>query len=166
MKMVGSEDNINDWKEEEESTVKDNKCLAILTMSLSTFFGTCMAATYKVIAVEGFHIAEFTVMRNISSLVIASIWCCFSGYQPLKLFPWNNKYTLLSRSFAGQANFVLLNLGISMAPISLVMFVWQTNPFWVSIMAYFMLKEAMYRSEVIAMFICFAGVAIIASQSE
>ena len=53
-----------------------------------------------------------------------------------------------------------------MAPISLVMVVWQTNPFWVSIMAYFMLKEAMYVSEIVAMFICFAGVAVIASQSE
>ena len=101
MKMVGSEDNISDWKEEEESTVKDNKCLAILTMSLSTFFGTCMAATYKVIAVEGFHIAEFTVMRNITSLLIASIWCCYSGYRPLKLFPWTKKYSLLGRSYAG-----------------------------------------------------------------
>ena len=99
--MLGFEDNIYDEKEDEESTVKDNKCLAILTMSLSTFFGTCMAATYKVIAVEGFHIAEFTVMRNISSLMIASIWCCFSGYHPLKLFPWNKKYTLLNRSYAG-----------------------------------------------------------------
>ena len=53
-----------------------------------------------------------------------------------------------------------------MAPISLVMVVWQTNPFWVSIMAYFMLKEAMYKSELIAMFVCFALVAVIASQSE
>ena len=105
-------------------------------------------------------------MRNITSLVIASIWCCYSGYQPLKLFPWNKKYSLLGRSYAGQSNFVLLNLGISMAPISLVMVVWQTNPFWVSIMAYFMLKEAMYKSEIIAMFVCFSLVAVIASQSE
>ena len=52
-----------------------------------------------------------------------------------------------------------------MAPISLIMVVWQTNPFWVYIMAYFILSEPVFFLEIIAIMICFAAVGTIASQS-
>ena len=53
-----------------------------------------------------------------------------------------------------------------MAPISLVTVLWQTSPFWISILAYIMLKEPIVLVEIIGICICFGGVGAIASQSR
>ena len=42
------------------------------------------------------------------------------------------------------------------------MVIFYTNPFWVSILAYFMLKEKISRLEKIGMVLCFFGVVTIA----
>ena len=49
-----------------------------------------------------------------------------------------------------------------LAPLALVMVFWQTNPFWISIVAFCLLKEPLVRLEIIGMIICFAAVVVIA----
>ena len=41
---------------------------------------------------------------------------------------------------------------------------WQTSPFWTSIIAYFILNERLFSLEIVAICICFAAVAVIATQ--
>lgn len=51
-----------------------------------------------------------------------------------------------------------------MAPISLVIVVTQTNPFFISIFSYFMLREPIVGFEIIGMVVCFSAVVAIATQ--
>ena len=53
-----------------------------------------------------------------------------------------------------------------MAPLSLVMVCWQTNPFWISIIALVWLREPIMKLELLGMVICFAMVGVIASQAK
>ena len=45
------------------------------------------------------------------------------------------------------------------------MVLWQTSPFWITIVAWFMLKEPIIPLELVCMVICFSAVALIAWQS-
>ena len=58
----------------------------------------------------------------------------------------------------------MLNLAVPLAPLSLIMVFMQTSPFWVSILAYCLLSEPIYRLEIVAMLICFGAVVTIAMQ--
>lgn len=51
-----------------------------------------------------------------------------------------------------------------MAPISLIMIIRQTNPFWTSLVAYKLLAEPILRFEVVGMLICFTAVIVIGLQ--
>ena len=64
----------------------------------------------------------------------------------------------------GQLNFLGLNIAASLAPISLVYVFFQTNPFWTSMIAFFALGEPLFKLELLAMFICFSSVIVIATQ--
>ena len=78
------------------------------------------------------------------------------------MFPWDKKGYLIVRTLAGQANFVLLNIAAPLAPLALIMVFWQTTPFWVSIVAFFLLREPVIPLEILGMVICFTGVIVIA----
>ena len=66
----------------------------------------------------------------------------------------------------GQVNFFLLNLAVSMAPLSLVMVIWQMNPFWISIIAFFLLAEPIIMIELVGMVFCFGAVVLIALRTK
>ena len=68
------------------------------------------------------------------------------------------------RTLTGQANFVLLNIAAPLAPLALIMVFWQTAPFWVSVVAFFILRERIFPLEILGMVICFTGVIVIALQ--
>jgi len=73
---------------------------------------------------------------------------------------------LAARSFFGMAGSVLGVASLIFIPISLQTIIFQTNPFWSSLIAYFALKEAIGRLEIFGMIVCFAGVMIIATSSS
>ena len=132
-------------------------------MNFHAICTTATAATYRVVAEEGFHVIDFTLFRNISIFSVAVIWCCCARINPLKMFPWEHKHQMIWRCITGQVNFFLLNLAVPLAPLSLIMIFWQTSPFWVTIVAYFFLKEPIIAIELISMFICFTAVIVIAT---
>lgn len=133
-------------------------------MNVAALTTTAMAATFRVVAEQGFHPAEFNLLRNIMALICACIWCYSSGYNPLKMFPWENKGAMLTRCITGQGNFVLLMCAVPLAPLALIMIFWQTSPFWISIVAFFLLKEPIIPLELISMMVCFGAVVLIACQ--
>ena len=55
---------------------------------------------------------------------------------------------------------------MTFAPVSLIMVIWQTSPFWISIIAYFFLRERIVAVEIIGMAISFGSVVLIATQAE
>ena len=132
-------------------------------MNIAAFCNTGLTATYRTIA-EDFHAAEFNLMRNVTGLLASSIWCACYGYSPLRQFPKDKKCALLWRCLTGQANFVLLSLAAPLAPLALIMVFWQTNPFWISLIACCLLGERIVPLELVSIFLCFAAVIVIATQ--
>ena len=115
-------------------------------------------------AKEGFNPIEFVMMRCICAFQVAVVWCLIAGYNPFKVFPWKEKkWTLVIRSLFGHTDFFLLNWGVTLAPVSIVMVVFQTSPFWIALVARIWLKEPLIPLELFGMLICFAMVGTIAS---
>ena len=131
-------------------------------MNIAAFCTTGMTATYRTIATNVSPV-EFNVFRNATSLFAACIWCACISCNPIKAFPSQQKCPLLVRILTGQANFLFLSLAAPLAPLALVMVFWQTNPFWISIVAFCLLREPIIPLELISMFICFAAVVVIAT---
>ena len=133
-------------------------------MNLCNICVTGMTASFRTIEEEGFHPADFHLIRSTLSIVLAAVWCACSGINPIKQFPSTKKSPLFWRTFSGQINFVLLILAAPLAPVSLIMLFYQTQPFWISISAFCVLRERIHCCEIIGMVICFSAVVVIALQ--
>jgi len=72
--------------------------------------------------------------------------------------PKKYRKTLIARALIGQVGFILFTICLALLPLSLQMIMFQTNPFWASILAYFMNGESISRIEYIAMIVCFGSV--------
>ena len=53
-------------------------------MNLFAISATGMTSTYRIIAEEGFHAADFNLLRNFFSITIAIIWCAIAGINPIR----------------------------------------------------------------------------------
>lgn len=72
-------------------------------------------------------------------------------------------YWIAARCIIGQTCFVMFTYSLTMIPLSISMLLFQTAPFWTSILGYFINREPIQRIEYVAMILCFIGVAAIAS---
>mmetsp|Transcript_22585 Transcript_22585/g.27925 ORF Transcript_22585/g.27925 Transcript_22585/m.27925 type:complete len:120 (-) Transcript_22585:835-1194(-) len=80
---------------------KDNRALAIIGITIQSMTVTGMTAFYRVIAKEGFHTADFFLIRNIFLLTVGLVWSCIAGVHPIKHFPSEKKWTLFWRMLTG-----------------------------------------------------------------
>jgi drug/metabolite transporter (DMT)-like permease len=65
---------------------------------------------------------------------------------------------LLGRTFFGLAYLALVLISVLYIPLSLATVVVYLQPFWTSILAFFVNKESISPVEIVGMVICFAGV--------
>mmetsp|Transcript_37287 Transcript_37287/g.49054 ORF Transcript_37287/g.49054 Transcript_37287/m.49054 type:complete len:87 (-) Transcript_37287:333-593(-) len=65
----------------------DNRLLAILAMNIAALCATGLTSTYRIIAKEGFHAADFNLLRNFLAITVAIIWCACIKANPIKQFP-------------------------------------------------------------------------------
>ena len=140
--------------------------MAIIAINLAIIFVVTFMASFKVVKREGFDPTEFVLCRCLAGLPYSIVWCLIKGYNPIKMFPWEKKWSLFGRSFTGHINFFLMNWGASEAPISIFMICFNTNTFWITIIARVWLKEKIIFLELLGMFICFGMVAVIATQAK
>ena len=147
-----------------KETSKDNKCVAVVAMNLAWVFGVGYLVLFKLVEKEGdFNPAEFLLLDLVGICKASLIWCACAGYNPLKMFPWKKKWSLILRSFASCSAFFLQIWAVSRVPVSIVMVCFQTYPFWVSLLGRVWLKEPIMWLELLGMLICFGMVGTIAS---
>lgn len=60
----------------------------------------------------------------------------------------------------------MFTYSLTMIPLSISMMIFQTAPFWTTILGYFINSEPIRRVEYIAMGLCFIGVVAIASSKD
>ena len=68
---------------------------------------------------------------------------------------------LVIRSIAGHACFITFQYSFLFAPVSVLIIIFQTNPFYTSILAYFVNGEVLLRYELFGMMLCFIGICVL-----
>lgn len=66
----------------------------------------------------------------------------------------------------GQFCFMIFMTSVSLLPLSLHMIIYQTSPFWTSILAFLLNGERIQAFEYVAMVLCFCGVIAIALSKQ
>jgi drug/metabolite transporter (DMT)-like permease len=96
-----------------------------------------------------------------------AIHLLWRGVNPInaKNFGAEPKWLFL-RSFFGQTNQLLLIYAISLVPLYLFTIIWQTSPFFASVMGYCTNGELVSSLEWLAMLLCLAGVVLISHQTD
>ena len=140
--------------------------MAIIAQNFASLFIIMSLVIMKDVKKEGFNPSEFVMLRSSFHVRIGITWCYCAGLHPIKMFPRDKKYSLILRSFLGHLNTFLLIQVLDYLPVTLVTVCWQTNPFWISLIARIWLKEKIILLELIGMIICFCMVGTIAFQAK
>ena len=70
---------------------------------------------------------------------------------------------MVLRSIFGSLGFVGMAYNLTLLPMAVIMIIYQTNPFWNSLLSYLINGDKVQKIEIVAMVICFIGVVIIAT---
>lgn len=117
---------------------------------------------YKTLAVQHkVTLLEYTVLRNFAIILISTVIHTRRDIDPLISVPQNQRYPILWRAIFGTSVSLLINASLELIPFSLLVILFQTNPFWTTILGYFINKEHIFAVELIGIIICFAAVIVI-----
>ena len=130
---------------------------AIVCMNICAIASAAVGVMWKVLSAQKVEIFEFLLTRSVMNATIFAGMIRLNGMSPLKD---TNKQVnwLYARAIAGQTSFCMFLLATSLLPLSLNMIIYQTSPFWTSILALWINGEPIYKFEYAAMALCFAGV--------
>ena len=118
---------------------------------------------YKTLALEHkITLLEYMVLRNLAIMIIAIVGLIIKNIEPFEALPSEKRGIMLGRAFFGFSVSILINEGLELIPFSLLVILFQTNPFWTSILSYLINGEKIYVVEAIGMVICFIAVIFIA----
>ena len=107
MKIGNDDENFSRAKNEElpqtlqENKQKDNRCLAISASTVQQLSVVAMGSCFKIIAQEGFHVVDFTLIQGAYAILTSIIWCMCSGVNPITNFPTEKKHKLIWRVIVG-----------------------------------------------------------------
>ena len=78
---------------------------------------------------------------------------------------WQRK-VILVRAFLGYVVTLLVNLCLTMIPFSLLVIIFQTAPFWTTILSYYINGEKIFKIEILGMVLCFVAVIFITMNED
>ena len=123
-------------------------------------------ALAKILTNTGVHILDFCFLRAISNFLSGILPAIYSKIHFIHGVPKNVRFALFRRSLSGVCSFGCLVCSISILPLFITNIVFNTMPFWTSILLYFWLKESVTKYDLMCMLGCFAGVIIIAFSKQ
>ncbi|MEA3373039.1 MAG: DMT family transporter [Campylobacterota bacterium] len=132
----------------------------VLFMLLSTLFSAVNGAVAKVLA-EDLSALEIVFFRNIIGVTLILVML---AYRPPKLSGGHLGFLIL-RGFLGFSAMILFFYTITAIPLGEAITLNKTSPLFVSIIAFFLLKERLSYLGVAALFMGFAGVVMITKPS-
>jgi len=110
-------------------------------MNVFCLTATAVSISFKYLVAEGVNVLEFTAARNIMLLLVTIPLVLYNKQVPWRDFPKKWVPILFVRMTTGQLSFALMAICVSLIPLSLVMIIFQTSPFWAAGLAYFINKE-------------------------
>ena len=75
--------------------------------------------------------------------------------------PPEKRCMILTRCIFGTVGFTTYVFAIKYLPLAITSTIWNTAPFWTTLIAFIFLKERLRRLEMVAMFLSFGGVLMI-----
>ena len=139
----------------------DSKVRGLIFMNLMCFIMTVMSCIFKKLAAEGVSNLDFAVFRTLVGLFCISLYNWYKQTKPWSILSRQHYCKMLFRSFLGIWGFILYTYIITILPLTLTTVVFQTNPFWMSLLGICFLKERVLCLEIIGMFVCFGGVLMV-----
>lgn len=123
---------------------------------------TGQGVIFKYASKQGVSVVEYIAIRNITLGLVACMQLCYSKRNPITAVPNDHIKFLIMRCIFGQITIALINFTITLISIGTSLILFQTNPFWVSILACLILHERIKLVEILGIFVCFGGVIMIA----
>ena len=138
--------------------------LAVFLVNLNALFFAASNIGVKYLMERGAGFGDLFLMRSIIMFFVSSLLMWAKKTKPTVLRP--QAKWLIVRIIFGLSGFCSFKIAIGFLPLSLLMIVYQTNPFWTSVLSYLVIREEMKRFEVGAMVLCFAGIVCIAASES
>ena len=118
---------------------------------------------------RGVDLLEYTFFRNLMILIMSIGLLYAQSRNPIDAgfaMTESKKKVLLMRAFLGYVITLLINMCLTMIPFSLLVILFQTSPFWTSILSYYYNGEPLYKMELAGMLMCFLAVVIITTSEN
>jgi drug/metabolite transporter (DMT)-like permease len=113
---------------------------------------------FKTLKVDGVTPIDFLLFRNLFVVIVNTILLYKKQINPIKSVPNHLRFWLGMRVLVGLTCSICFTFCIGLLPLSLLMIIIQTCPFWTSVLGYFLNHEMLQRFEIIGMVIAFMGV--------
>ena len=143
---------------------EDGQTKAVVMMNIYCLANTLQCVLYKIMSERGVDLMEYTWFRNATILSMVLVILYLQARNPVEagrtMRPKERKILLL-RAILGYLITLLINACLTMIPFSLLVILFQTSPFWTSILSYFINGEPIYRIEILGMILCFVAVIVI-----
>ena len=99
-------------------------------------------------------------------MIIAFCGLLSKNVEPFEALPSDKRKVMIGRAFFGFAVSLLINESLELIPFSLLVILFQTNPFWTSILSFLVNGEQIHTVEAVGMVVCFAAVICIAVSAK
>ena len=128
---------------------------------------TFQSVIYKVLALEDkIGLWDWTLLRNLLILILAMIGLAIKRINPFKAVPRAMWGVLFGRVVTSTLLNMFMNVSLELIPYSLLVVLYQTNPFMTSILSYFLNGEKINKIEALGMVLSFTAVGFIAYSAE
>jgi len=118
---------------------KDSKLRGIIFMNFFCLCTTVLGCVFKSLAAEGVSNLDFAVFRALVGLLCISLYNWYLGSKPWRELPPKHYVKMLIRSLLETLEFILYTYIITILPLTLATVVFQTNPFWMSVLGIYFL---------------------------
>jgi len=140
---------------------EDSKVRGIIFMNLFCICTTAVGCIFKKLAEEGVSNLDFAIFRALVGLFCISLYNWYLGSKPWEEIPRRHYAKMFARSLGGTWGFILYTYIITILPLTLTTVVFQTNPFWMSVLGICFLGERIMKVEIIGIVLCFGGVVMV-----
>ena len=133
-------------------------------MNLCCIANMIQCVLYKIMSLRGIDLLEYCLFRNCSIMALCLYLLYVQDRNPFTAgqeMSSEEKKMLLGRAALGYTATLMINACLSFVPFSLLVIIYQTSPFWTSILSYKFNGEPLYMVEMCGMAFCFVAVCFI-----
>ena len=136
-------------------------------MNLYCVFNTVQSVIYKLLVLQQkVTLLEYVVIRNLVVVLFSIALLTTMHIDPWITLPSDKRAIVVARGMTGVVTVLLINWSLELIPFSLMVILFQTTPFWTSVLSFFVNKEPIFPVDLVGMILCFVAVLIIATNNR